>query len=255
MFLVGVALTASAENLDSKGVITKHLKLIFNEQAKNSDAFVSWELSGDWNKFNYHFSQGNVKNNVYTIRAKDYKDFVSSHDGITLTIKGKSNTAKGNYELSMKVKDVSKGLQFPKQKFNLNLGISYTPPSLLKRFMVPGIIVLAIALLSVLILHLTAKFPGGLLQLGTNEVSMKGKKEISVKKELADLGVFLDEDVDVIFVKKRFGAFKGPSIKEMRNCSLERDGVFLSRGNIILQDEDIHGLTDINGEEILIRYC
>ena len=40
----------------------------------------------------------------------------------------------------------------------------------------------------------------------------------------------------------------------MNNCILERDGVELTRGAVIHVDEEIKGLYDNNGKEIIIRY-
>lgn len=257
-FFISATLTLTAEDLHQGDKIVKHLELEFYEGAKEDGAFISWELAGDWDKFNFNFSQGELNNNIFTIKASDYKDFLNGADGIALTIEGTPKTEEGNYHLSMVVNNVSDGLEVLKNQLNLDMQVNYIlppPPPLWKRLLIPFIILLVLALLIILVLNLTAKFPKGLLQLGHDEVSLKGKKQISVKKELENNGIILDDGVDVIFVKKRFGSFQGPCIKKMEGCSLERDGIFLSPGAVILPDEDITGLTDSNGNDIIIRYC
>lgn len=253
-----VSLTVAAEELHQGDKIVKNLELEFYEGAKEDGAFISWELAGDWDQFDFNFSQGELENNIFTIKASDYKDFVDGNEGIALTIAGDSKTREGEYRLSMIVREVSDGLEFAKDQLNLDMNVNYIlppPPPLWKRLLIPCIILFALALLIFLILEMTAKFPKGLLQLGRDEVSLKGKKQISVRKELENFGVFLDEGVDVVLVKKRFGSFQGPCIKKIEGCSLERDGMFLSPGSVILPDEDVIGLTDSNGNDILIRYC
>lgn len=244
---------AKAEELKHDEQLSKTLKLEFDEQAKNDSALISWELLGDWDKFEYQFSQGKDENDVFTINATDYKPY----DGIVLTINGTPKTNSGVYNLTMKIKDVEnidindEDLNY----LNLNLEINYEEAPFWTKLIAPGIILLALILILITMLHLTAKFPSGLLQLGRDEVNIKGKKMISVKNELEKMGVQLESDTDVIFMKKRFGSFQGPCIKEMKNCALEREGVYLSKGAVILPDEEIHGLKDLNGNEIIIRYC
>lgn len=253
--MVGLGFSATAEKLKYHDEpITKSLELEFNDVAKSNDAFISWDLVGDWDKFDYRFSQGKVKNQVFTIKAKEYKDFIDGKEGITLTIDGKSRTLTGDYTLSLKVKDVSKDLKFSKQELNMDLGIQYTGRSILERLLVPIILLLALVALLLLVLHLTAKFPKGLLQLGHETVRLKGKKMISVSEELNKLAISIPEGTEIIFVKKRFAPFNGPCIKVMNNCILERDGVELTRGAVIHVDEEIKGLNDNNGKEIIIRY-
>jgi hypothetical protein len=116
-----------------------------------------------------------------------------------------------------------------------------------------GILVVLSAIIA-LILILTAKFPGGVLQLGREEVYLKGKSKVSVRKELEQLGIDLEGASDVVFVKKRFGRFQGPCIKQMVDCSLERDGEYVSPGAVLLQDEELKGLKDIQGNDVLLRY-
>ena len=259
IFLVCTCFTAVSRDLHQNEKLVKSImELEFDEQAKASNAFITWELVGDWDKFVYGFSQGSLNGNTLTINANEYKDFVDGNEGIALSIQGKSKTDQGNYRLSMKVSDVSDALDFLKDELELDMNINYIlppPPSLLERLFVPGIILLALILILIIVLNVTAKFPSGLLQLGHDEVNIKGKKMVSVKNELEKMGVQLESDTDVIFVKKRFGSFQGPCVKEMKNCALEREGVYLSKGAVILPDEEIHGLKDLNGNEIIIRYC
>lgn len=244
---------ATAKDLQEGETLVKTLKLGFNDEAKASNAFISWDLVGDWDKFNVSFSQGTLNKNTFTVKAKEYKDFADGKNGIALTVQAKPKTPKGEYSLSMKVKEVSDELNFPKNSLNLNINVNYLPPEpdLLKILLKYGSILLALGLITWLVLHFTAKFPGGYLQVGRDEVSLKGKKEVSLKKEL---GVEFADDADVVFVKKRLGSFQGPRIKEMKNCSLERDGVYLSKGTVILLDEEIRGLKDSSGNEVIIRY-
>ena len=258
ILIAGFGWVAAAQDLHQGDQLVKSLKLGFNDEAKSGNAFISWELVGDWDKFDVDFSQGTLNKDVFTIKASEYKDFANGKDGITLTIQGKPKTPQGNYTLAMKVKEVSDDLNFPKNSMNLNLNINYLlppPPPLWKRLLVPAIILLALIALLLLVLHLTAKFPGGMLQLGREEVYLRGKKKVSVKDELLKANIQLGDDVDIIFTKKRFGPFQGPCIKDIQNCLLERDGIYLSKGSVILPEEEIRGLTDNEGNEILIRYC
>lgn len=259
IFLVCTCFNAVSRDLHQDEELVKSImELEFDEQAKASNAFITWELVGDWDKFIIDFSQGNFDGKLLTVSANEYKDLVDGNEGIALSIKGKPKTGQGNYRLSMKVSEVSDELDFLKDELELDMNINYIlppPPSLLERLLVPGVILLALILILITVLHLTAKFPSGLLQLGRDEVNIKGKKMISIKNELEKMGVQLESDTDVIFMKKRFGSFQGPCIKEMKNCALEREGVYLSKGAVILPDEEIHGLKDLNGNEIIIRYC
>ena len=242
------------------GVIVKSLELEFNDVAKADDIFLSWKLVGDWDKFDYQFSQGTLEKDVYTIKASEYQAVVDGKKGITLTITTdpKSKIKEGLYDLSMKLHNVSNEVELPDGGLDLDLKVNYipTPPiPLWKRLLIPGIILLALIALLLLVLHLASIFPRGLLQLGREEVSLKGKTRISVKEELEKMEITLEEGTDVIFVKKRFGRFQGPCIKLMSNCSLERDGLFVSKGTVLLPEEELRGLTDIHGDEVLIRYC
>lgn len=262
LILACFSLTAKSEKLmdslkqdDSRKIC---MELEINQEAKESQAFISWELNGDWDLFDYQFSQGILEGNLFTIKANEYKDFVGGEEGIALTFKGKPKTESGNYNLKMTVQDVSDELDFPKDGLNLDMDIVYLlppPPPIWKRLLVPAIILMALVLILLLVMHLTAKFPKGLLQLGRDEISLKGKKVVSVRKELEKLGTQLEGDSDVIFIKKRFGSFQGPVVKEMKGCSLELNGNFISRGTVLHPDEELHGLKDGNGDEIIIRYC
>ena len=104
-----------ADNLKQGEKLVKSLELEFDEQAKTDDVFISWELSGDWDKFDYSFSQGTLEDNVFTIRANEYKGFVNGHEGIALTIEGKSKTEEGDYNLSLRVKEVDGQFGFPQK--------------------------------------------------------------------------------------------------------------------------------------------
>ena len=259
ILMVCTCFTAVSKDLNQGEKLVKSiLELDFDEQCKATNAFVTWELVGDWDKFEYTFSQGNLNGNMLTVNANEYKDILDGFEGIALSIQGKPKTPQGCYSLSMLVNEVSDNLDFLKEELDLEMNINYLLPPPLpiwKRLLVPAIILAVLALIVILVLHITAKFPKGLLQLGREEVNLKGKKMVSVKEELEKLGIELESGTDVILVKKRFGSFQGPSVKEMKNCVLEREGIYLSKGSVILPDEEIHGLTDIQGNEIIIRYC
>lgn len=261
VFLVLMAfacMTATAEVLKKGEEFVKRLELEFDDQAKDDNVFITWELSGDWDKFDYSFSQGTLKENKYTIRAKDYKDFVDGNEGITLIVKGKSDTKAGDYTLSMRVTDVTEDLIFSKDVLNADFKISYVlppPPPLWKRLLPYAIGLIALILLTSLVLHFSAKFPKGILQLGYDEVRLKGKKRISVREVLEKSNIQLAEGTDIVFVKKRFARFHGPCVKEINNCTLERDGSCLTKGSVIHLDEEIKGLKDVKGNDIIIRYC
>lgn len=253
-----VSMMAVAEDLTKGEKLVKSLELVFDDQAMADDVFISWELNGDWDKFDYSFSQGTLEGNVFTIRAKEYKDFVNGHEGIALTVEGKSKTKEGEYVLYLTVMDKTEGLVFTKEELNADFRINYLlppPPPLWKRLLILGIILALLALIIWLVLDITAKFPKGILQLGHNEVRLRGKKRISVKDELIKLGVSLPNGTDVVFVKKRFVSFQGPCIKETKNCTLVLYGSTLSKGSVIRPDEEIKGLTGSDGREIVIRYC
>lgn len=255
---VGMMAEPFAKDLNKGEDMTLNLELEFDENAKNENVFISWEMVGDWDKFDYSFSQGSVENNIFTIYAVDYKEFLGGENGIALTIAGKPKIEDATYNLLLEVSDVSDGLDFSKNELNFNMSVHYIlppPPPLWKRLLVPAIILVVLAIIVWIILKVTAIFPDGLLQLGRDEINLKGKNRISVKEELEKLGVTLEEDCDVIFVKKRFTGFQGPCIAEIRNCALERDGMFVSKGMVLLPEEEFSGLKDINGNEIIIRYC
>lgn len=259
ILMAGISMIASAQqDLHQGDKLTKSMELEFSPEAKEIDAFISWELVGDWDLFDYHFSQGDLSKKVYTIKASEYKDFADGAEGVTLYLQGKPKTAAGVYSLSMKVKEVSDELDFPKDMLNLDLSVNYIlppPVPLWKRLLVPIIVLLVLVAILLLVLNVASKFPRGMLQLGRDDISLKGKKQISLRKELSDLGITLEDGVDVVLDKKLFGSFQGPRVKSIQNCMLERDGMYLSNGSIILPDEEVHGLTDINGDEILIRFC
>lgn len=249
---------ASADELKQGDSIVKSLELEFDEQSNVDDVFISWELSGDWDKFDYSFSQGVLEGNIFTIHATTYKAFADGHEGIALTISGKKDTDEGDYNLSMHIKEVTDGLDFPKELLNADFQICYIlppPPPLWKRILVPVIVLVLLVLIVLFVLHVTAKFPKGILQFGHEEVRLKGKKRVSAKEELEKMDIMLPEGTDIIFIKKRFATFSGPCVKAIKNCSLEREGSYLTRGSVIRLEEEIRGLTDVNGNELLIRYC
>ena len=255
--VLSTSLMAAPMVLNQEEEFVKCLELDIPDEAKTDNIFISWKLVGDWDKFDYQFSQGTLDNDVFTIKASEYQAVVDGKKGITLTAKGKPKTDQGLYNLSLKLYNYSEEVEIP-NGLDLNMEVDYQlppPEPIWKTLLKYGIILLALGLITWLVLNATAKFPKGLLQLGTNEVSLKGKKKVSVNKELADMGVFLEDGVDVVFDKKRFGAFQGPRIKSMSNCSLECNGEYIANGTIILPDEEIHGLVDAKGEEILIRFC
>lgn len=250
--------TPVTKELKEGDKLTLNLELEFTDNAKEEGEFISWELVGDWDKFEYVFSQGNVIGNIYTIKSTEYQDFVGGENGIAITIKGKSDTEDAIYNLSMKITDVSDGLSISKEEFDLELDIHYIlppPRPMWEVMLIVFGILLALVLIAVIILKITARFPGGILQLGRDEISLKGKSRVSIKEELNKLNITLKDDCDVIFVKKRFGRFQGPCIKEIHNCALERDGIYVYKGTILLPEEELRGLEDTNGNEIIIRYC
>lgn len=261
VFLALTTVSATAIDLMQGKTLTVGFPFEFDPQAKADNDYITWRLMGDWDKFVVTFSQGTLDEStgLYTISSNDYKDYLG---GINLNITGKPKIPQDKYSLIMKIKDASdldlSSSDIKVEDLELNLTINYLlppPPPLWKRLLIPAIILLSLALIICLVLHITAKFPSGLLQLGRDEVDLKGKKKVSVREELEKLGIELEADTDVIFVKKRFGTFQGPCIDMMKNCALERDSVYLSKGAVILPDEEIHGLKDINGNEIIIRYC
>lgn len=257
-FLALLSVSCVAEELRQGDKIVKNLELEFDDRAKANNGFITWELSGDWDKFDYDFSQGNLHKNVFTINANEYKDFANGEAGIALTIVGKSKTPQGDYTLSMHVAEVSDDLDFPKEELDADFHINYLlppPPPIWRRLIVPTIVLLVLLAIALIILNATAKFPKGVLQLGDNSVRLRGKKKVSVKEELAKMSVSLADGTDVIFVKKRFASFRGPSVKEMKGCTLKRYGTEISKGAVIRPDEDVKGLSDLNGKEIVIRYC
>lgn len=256
--IVFAGLTAMADDLKKGEQFTKCLELEFDEQAKADDVFITWELYGDWDKFDYSFSQGTLEDNIFTIRAKDYKEFLNGHEGILLTVEGKPKTKESEYVLSLRVMNVSEDLGFSKDELNADFHINYLlppPMPLWLRLLILGIVLIVIALIVWLVLEISAKFPKGILQIGNEEVKMKGKKRISVKEELDKLCIDLPEGTDVVFVKKRFASFQGPCVKEMQNCSLKCYGTDLSKGSIIRPDDDVKGLVTRGGKEMIIRYC
>ena len=267
IFVVGILFLAAClgmsaapvmRNLKQGETLKMNLKMSFSEDAKQDNAFVTWELTGDWDKFDYTFSQGTLKGNILTVKAADYKTFADGEEGIAMMITGRKKTEDATYNLVMKVKDVSANLDFPKNQMNLDLNVHYIlppPTPIWKKLLVAGVVLAILAAIVVLVLNLTAKFPKGLLQIGREEVYLRGKKQISVRKELEKVGIELEGASDVIFVKKRFGSFQGPCIKQMIDCSLERDGEFVSRGSVLLPTEELKGLKDVQGNEIVIIYC
>ena len=252
-------MTVTAEVLNKGEEFVKRLELEFDDQAKADNVFITWKLSGDWEKFDYSFSQGTLKENKYTIRAKDYKNFVDGNEGITLIVNGKSDTKAGDYTLSMRVTDVTEDLIFSKDVLNADFRISYVlppPPPLWKRIFPYAIALIALIFLTLLVLHFSAKFPNCMLQLGNDVVELKGRKKISVRKELENLGRTVGADMDVVLVKKRFVSYQGPTIKEIKGCELKRaDGSPLEIGDSIYPDETIFGLKDSMGNDIIIRQC
>ena len=255
---VGMNAAPVVKNLTPGETLKRNMKMSFSEEAIEDGAFISWELTGDWDKFDYSFSQGKLKGNVFTVNAADYKPFAAGEDGIALTIKGRKKTEAATYELSMKVKEVSDNLNFPREKMNLLLNVRYVlppPPPIWQTLLVISAVLAVVGLLVALVLSQTAKFPRGLLQLGREEIELKGKKRISVRQELDKMGIELEGISDVIFVKKRFTSFQGPCIKQMTDCALECDGEFVSCGKVLLPTEELKGLKDAQGNEIIIRYC
>ena len=175
LFLVaGLSMSAAVNRELKQGETLKmNLKMSFSEDAKQDNAFVTWELSGDWDKFDYKFSQGTVKGNILTVKAADYKEFANGEDGLAIMISGRKKTEDATYNLVMKVKDVSANLNFPKNKMNLDLNVRYLlppPPPIWLILAIVGGAIAVLAALVALVLHVTAKFPRGLLQIGREEV-------------------------------------------------------------------------------------
>jgi hypothetical protein len=256
--LMAFAITqAKADNLKQGDKMVKSLELEFDQQAKADDVFITWELSGDWDKFDYSFSQGTLKDNMFTIRANEYKEFANGQEGIALTIEGKEDTPDGDYTLAMHVSEVTDALEFEKEALNGEFQITYIlppPPPLWQRLLIPAIVLIVLGLLTAWLFNSQAKFPKGMLQLGHETVNLKGKKMVSVKAELEKMAIQLEEGTDIVFVKKRFISFRGPCVKEIKGCVLECNGAYLTKGSIVHVDDEVKGLTDEQGNEIVIRY-
>lgn len=250
-------ITGTADSLKQDDQLVKTLELEFDDQAREDDVFITWELSGDWDQFDYSFSQGTLKGNVYTIRANEYKDFANGNEGIALTIKGKEDTPEGKYNLAMHVNEVTDNLDFEKETLNAEFQITYILPPPMpwwQKLIILAVILSVLGLLIAWLFSSQAKFPRGMLQLGKDSIMLKGKKEISVKAELEKMGIQLEPGTEIVFYKKRFATFNGPCVKEIKGCVLERNGSYVTKGTVILPTEDVTGLTDEQGNEIVIRY-
>ena len=261
LFLIGTFFAASSKQLKEGEQLNESIIVIpFSDAAKATDSYITWELEGDWSQFDFSFSQGNLSSDgrLYTIYANEYKDRVFGLDGIAIVINGMKKPEAKQCHLDMVCTEVSDNLQldgYSKDELDVHMTIDYIREPFWLRHLVAEIICVVLILILLLVLNVTAKFPGGLLQLNRDEIMLKGRKSVSLKEELSNNGIDLEEGADVILVKKRFGTFNGPCIKEIKNCLLERDGELLSKGAIILDGEEIHGLKDINGVEIIIRFC
>ena len=252
LVLVSANFAIQAMDLKRDEVITKHLTLEITQAAKDNNAFITWELTGDWNSFDYNFSQGSLKKNLYTIYANDYQSYVNGGNGITLTLTAKSKAKTGNYTLMMTVKETSKELEFEANKMNLSMDINYDQGPIPFPWTLVCIIA-AVVLIIILVLNSKAKFPSGLLQFGDHEVELKGKKIVSAKSELGEEN--LPEGVDVVFTKRIFGTFNGPIIKASEGCELMlSDGTVVSIGYKLSEGDTLSGLKDNNGYDIIISF-
>lgn len=237
-------------------IVKSIMELEFDGQAKDDNAFVTWELIGDWNKFDYSFSQGELKDYALTINANEYKKFVNGSEGIVLTIKGKPTTEESKYALSMKMGELSDNLEVEPADAGLDMRVNYVfPTPVWKTILLLCCIILALALIIICVMHATAKFPSGLLQINNKKITLKGKKEISIKDELHNMGIELAEGTEIVLGRKRFAAFHGPCVKKLTGCNLICNGAPLSKGKIIRRNQDVRGLKDINGNSVNIRYC
>ena len=254
-------LTVTMKGFDGKcrqgdSLVKSIMELDFDEQAKDDNAYVTWDLVGDWNKFDYSFSQGELKDHALTINANDYKKYVDGSEGIVLTIKGKPTTEEGKYNLSMKAGEQSNNLEIEPRDASLDMRVNYFfPTPIWKTLLLVGGIILALALIIFALMQATAKFPGGLLQLNNKKIELKGKKKISIKDELKDMGIALSDGTEIVLVRKRFTAFQGPCVKELTGCYLICNGAPLTQGKIIRRNQDVRGLKDTNGNPVNIRYC
>lgn len=255
--LATVALKRIDEELRQGVSLEKSImELEFDEQAKADNAFIVWELVGDWDKFDFGFSQGELKGRTFTINANDYKKFLNGSEGVFLTIKGKPTTQEGKCTLSMKVSEVSGNLEVEPEDPSLDMRIDYQLPTpIWKTLLLWGSILIALALIIICLMQATAKFPGGLLQLNNKTIQLKGKKEVSIKKELMNMGIALHEGADIVLVRKRFTSFQGPCVKVVSGCSLICNGSPLTKGRIIRHNQDVKGLKDKKGNPVAIRYC
>ena len=250
LVLVSANYAIQAMDLKRDEVITKHLTLEITQAAKDNNAFITWELTGDWNSFDYNFSQGSLKKNLYTIYANDYQSYVNGGNGITFTLTAKSKAKTGNYTLMMTVKETSNELEFEANKMNLSLDINYDQGPIPFPWTLVCIIA-AILLIIIIVLNAKSKFPSGLIQFGNIEVDLKGKKKVSAREELGDT---LAAGVDVVFVKKTFGSYNGPMIKKIDGCELKRvDGSIIDKGEILYEGDTLYGMTDSLGKDIVIR--
>lgn len=259
LLVLCLAGSANADDLKQGAQLTKSLELEFDDLAVESEAYITWELDGDWDKFEYSFSQGELDDNLFTVYAADYRSFVNGQEGIALTIAGKSKTKQDVYKLNMNVLEVSDELDFDKTLFNLNLQVNYIlppPTPIWKKLLIGGIILLSVILILVLLLNFLSKFPRGILQLGSVQVDMRGKKRISAKEELNNAGISTYGDSDVIFTKKMFGSFQGPVVKQMIDCDLYRSAAdYLSTDSTVYSGDVVKGLKDSNGKDIVIAYA
>jgi len=124
--------------------ITRQIELEFNKEAIENDAFITWELIGNWQEFTITINQGVLEENSFTVKAKDYKDFAKGFDGIRICIKPNKHTKEGTYQLSMKVSDISENLEFSKEELDLIIPEFYyqaPPPRPLWQYLVFGLLI------------------------------------------------------------------------------------------------------------------
>jgi hypothetical protein len=108
------------DTLRYNSFITKTLQLEFSPEATEDEAYIVWELNGDWDLFNYSFNQGEQKDKFFTIKASEYKDFVSRYNGVTIILETQKNTKDGQANLKMSVVEVGADLEFDKNLLELN---------------------------------------------------------------------------------------------------------------------------------------
>ena len=117
------------DTLRNRETTQKQLELFFNEKSKEEDSYITWELRGeDWEDVNVSFNQGRFRDNRFTIRAKEYKEFADGDDGIILNISPRKNTEEKEYTFRFEVVEGSDDLRFNESELNMRSSFYIIPP-------------------------------------------------------------------------------------------------------------------------------